>query len=729
MIDAEKRLAELRKLHDSIIRNTHMGLISIDKNRVVTSWNPAAERLLGYSAGEVVGHATPDLWHDRGDIIVGAKQLASEDSYPSDPLFAEALRRGEYIQECIFVRKDGFKIPVRLTITPILAEDRSLIGFLEHATDISELRRASHQVRELHKVLQDTMSGWAKLDLEDRYVEVNGAFAEAAGYVPEDMKGLTWHSTVVPDDLPSVLAAHKKMLVPGRGEARARGIRRDGSIFHIEAFLAPAQDHLGNRVGSYVFMRDVTARVEAEEKLEASEHRYREFFDLNPLPSCIYNPQTLCFSEVNEAAVRHYGYTREQFLSMSVNDFIIPEEAELIEREFTKDTKVSSSLSGPWRSRLADGTIIEVELAVRTLSETARLVVIRDVTEQRLAEALRISEATLREAQRIARLGSWELRSKSDSVICSPETLRIFELEAPSQELRYADFLNMVHPDDRDQVGSAIANSLQQKQGYDLQFRVLRRNGELRHIHGRGQYSNGSCERLTGTMLDITEQKHFQDALQQSLNEKEVLLREIHHRVKNNLYVISCFLNMQAETVQEETASAALRESDRRVMAMALIHESLYGHNRLDRINFSEYAQTLVQDLLGSYVQSGSEIAGKFSLAAIELDIEQAIPCGLILNELVTNALKYAYPHAGAGSIFVTFQQIADQKLSLSVADNGPGLPAEFDWNGSKSLGITIVKLLTKQLGGTLQIESSDTGATFRVIFPKHELKESLDSV
>lgn len=140
---------------------------------------PSASRLRqGPDAGEVVGHATPDLWHDRGDITVGAKQLASEDSYPSDPLFAEALRRGEYIQECIFVRKDGFKIPVRLTITPILAEDRSLIGFLEHATDISELRRASHQVRELHKVLQDTMSGWAKLDLEDRYVEVNGAFAE-----------------------------------------------------------------------------------------------------------------------------------------------------------------------------------------------------------------------------------------------------------------------------------------------------------------------------------------------------------------------------------------------------------------------------------------------------------------------------------------------------------------------------------------------------------------------
>lgn len=484
------------------------------------------------------------------------------------------------------------------------------------------------------------------------------------------------------------------------------------------------QAHLGNLFRSYVSMWDVTARIKAKKKLEASECWYREFFDLNPLPSCIYNPKTLCFSEVNEAAVRHYGYTPEQFLSMTVKDFSIPEEAELIERELAKDTKVPPAPSGPWRSRRADGTIIEVELALRALSETARLVVIRDVTKQRRAEALRLSEATLQEAQKIARLGSWELRSRSSFVTCSAETFRICELEAPSQELPYADFLNMVHLDDRDRIDSAIENALQQKQGYDLQFRIRRRNGELRYIHGRGQYSNGSRERLAGTMLDITEQKQFEDALQQSLQEKEVLLREIHHRVKNNLYVISCLLNMQAEIVQEKTASAALRESERRVMAMASIHESLYGYNRLDRINFSEYAQTLVQNLLESYVQSGAEIEGKFSLAPIELDIEQAIPCGLILNELVTNALKYAYPHQASGSISVTFQQIADQKVSLSVADNGPGLPAEFDWNGSKSLGITIIKLLTKQLGGTLQIESSDTGATFMLVFSKHELKK-----
>ncbi|MDQ2842112.1 MAG: ATP-binding protein, partial [Acidobacteriota bacterium] len=178
-------------------------------------------------------------------------------------------------------------------------------------------------------------------------------------------------------------------------------------------------------------------------------------------------------------------------------------------------------------------------------------------------------------------------------------------------------------------------------------------------------------------------------------------------------------LNMQAGTIKEAQAVAALRESERRVMAMAEIHERLYGHKRMDRINFGDYARTLVSDLICSYTSDSSQIKCEFSLVPIDLNIEQAIPCGLILNELITNALKYAYPNGAQGSISVAFQQMADQKICLSVSDRGQGLPKNFEWKKSKSLGVTIVNLLTKQLGGTLQIESLGTGAAFSVIFPK----------
>lgn len=718
-IEAERTLAELRRLHDSILRCAHVALISIDKDRVVTSWNPAAERLLGYSAEEVIGKVTPDQWHDPAEVRARAKELGLKGHLHSDPFLSEALLRGEYTQECTFTRKDGIRVPVRLTITPIYDSNGGLIGFLKHASDISELRRANHQIQELNQALQDTVSGWAKLDAQGRFVNVNKAYADTCGYEPNELIGVSWLSTVHPDDLPAASECHQRVLSEGRAEARVRGIRKNGPVFNEEVFLAKACDHLGNLVGCYCFMRDISARVEAEQNLAASERRYRELFEMNPLPCWIYDPRTLRFLAVNEAATRHYGYSQSEFLGMDVRTIRVPEEVGLVERELERFTKLGSWTSGPWHHRLRDGTRIEVELAARRLSENARLEVIRDITEQRQAELIRQSEAKLQEAQRIARLGSWELDTRSGAVSWSPETYRIFGLDDHKGKFLLDEFLAMVHPSDRDQVASAVTDSVRQNQRYDLQFRIVRRDGELRYIHGRGQFSNGSRQRLAGTMLDITDEKRTQEALEQSLRQKELLLKEIHHRVKNNLQVISSLLNMQAAVIEETSAVSALHESERRVMAMAGIHERLYGHERLDRIDFGEYAGALVQDLLVSYAAEGSQVEAEYALCPVDLHIEQAVPCGLILNELVTNVIKYAYPNGAAGMVFVHLQQLPGQKLRLSVADRGPGLPAGFDWKNSSSMGASIVRLLTRQLGGTLEIESSSAGASFSVIFPK----------
>jgi PAS domain S-box-containing protein len=718
-IEAERSLAQLTKLHEAILKSTHVALISIGKNRTVTSWNPAAERLLGYSAAEVVGRGTPDLWLDPEDPKTQARRLDLNGNLESNPFLSRALLNGEETEECTFIRKDGTRVPVRLTVTPIFDENGQLSGFLEHATDISDFKRASHQAQELNQALQDTVSGWATLDLDGRYVTVNKSHAETTGYKQEEMIGLHWQQLIDPEDLPYMTAVYRDSLESGCGEALVRGLRKDGSAIYQHVRLAPAHDHLGNRVGSYWFVRDMTARIEAERKLEASERRYREFFEFNPLPSWTYSPQTRRFLDVNEAAVRHYGYTREQFLQMTVDEVRLHEEAELMESELTAFSDRPSWTSGPWYHRLSSGELIEVEIAACKLSDTSRLNVIRDLTEQRKAEQIRRSEAKLQEAQHLARLGSWELDMRSGAVNWSPETFRIFGIDEPSGKLAFDAFLNLVHPDDRQHVATAVATSVQKQQVYDLQFRIVRNDGELRYIHGRGKYSNGSRQCLAGTMLDITEEKQIQEALKQSLDEKEVLLKEVHHRVKNNLQVISCLLNMQASSVIEEQAANALRESERRVMAMAAIHERLYGNKRMDRINFHEYAETLTQDLLLTYAPSGSQIDAEYNMSPIELNIEQAIPCGLILNELVTNAIKYAYPAGAQGFIFLHLDQSAERMVRLTVEDHGRGLPANFDWRKSKSLGVTIVNLLTKQLGGTLKIESSPSRTAFTVLFPK----------
>jgi two-component sensor histidine kinase len=207
---------------------------------------------------------------------------------------------------------------------------------------------------------------------------------------------------------------------------------------------------------------------------------------------------------------------------------------------------------------------------------------------------------------------------------------------------------------------------------------------------------------------DITDSKRTQLALEAALAEKTILLQEIHHRVKNNLAVISSLLSMKADGATNAEARRVLEESQQRVYSMALIHEHLYGNGHLGRINFAEYARHLVRRLHTACAGDPDRIAIELNLDPIELEIERAVPCGLILNELLTNAFKYAFRDRLDGRIAVSFHESTTGTLQLTVEDDGVGLPAGgLDRRNQDSLGLRIVQLLTRQLDGKLTEEPS----------------------
>ena len=207
---------------------------------------------------------------------------------------------------------------------------------------------------------------------------------------------------------------------------------------------------------------------------------------------------------------------------------------------------------------------------------------------------------------------------------------------------------------------------------------------------------------------DITDSKRTQLALESALAEKTILLKVIHHRVKNNLAVISSLLSMKADGATNAEARKVLEESQQRVYSMALIHEHLYGNGHLGRINFAEYARHLVRRLHTACAGDPERIAIELSLDPIELEIERAVPCGLILNELLTNAFKYAFSGRPDGKIAVSFHESTDGMLQLAVEDDGVGLPAGgLNGRNQESLGLRIVHLLARQLDGTLTEEAS----------------------
>ena len=214
---------------------------------------------------------------------------------------------------------------------------------------------------------------------------------------------------------------------------------------------------------------------------------------------------------------------------------------------------------------------------------------------------------------------------------------------------------------------------------------------------------------------DITERNRAEQQIKQSLKEKEALLREIHHRVKNNMAVVSSLLSLEAGKIKDATVRALFDESQRRVRSMALVHEKLYMTKDLSSINFQDYIKSIVSEIISLYRINTSAITTEINIEGVELDLESAVPCGLIINELLTNVFKHAFPDDRSGILSVHFSK-SDGTYTLAIKDNGVGLPEGFDYNGESTLGLRLVKVLAGQLGGTLQIKS-DKGTEAVVTF------------
>jgi len=220
------------------------------------------------------------------------------------------------------------------------------------------------------------------------------------------------------------------------------------------------------------------------------------------------------------------------------------------------------------------------------------------------------------------------------------------------------------------------------------------------------------------TLHDITERLKTEKYLQNAVIEKETLLREIHHRVKNNLQTVSSLLDLQAESITEPKSLEAFRSSQSRIKSMALIHERLYKSENLSQIKACEYIKNLVEYLEGTYHSPSREIEITTEIKDYYLSLDAAISCGLIINELVSNSMKYAFPQNHFGKIKVSLQSDNEYNLVLTIKDNGIGMPLNFKTLNPQSLGLELVKLMVKQLNGTMAIDGT-SGTKITIIFPE----------
>ncbi len=257
--------------------------------------------------------------------------------------------------------------------------------------------------------------------------------------------------------------------------------------------------------------------------------------------------------------------------------------------------------------------------------------------------------------------------------------------------------------------GEADLNQLAQT--FDHMAEALqRRQAEIDRAGQQIQAMNTDLERR------IAERKQAEKQIRASLREKEVLLKEIHHRVKNNLQVVSSLLRLQAHSLKNADALAAFEESCIRVQSMALVHEKLYQSSDLSELDFATYAPSLTDSLMSAFGTDPSVICLQLDVERVSLDINQAIPCALILNELVSNALKYAFPNGRSGEIRLRMHRDAAGQVSLVVSDNGVGLPVDYAPDKAETLGLQLVHTLARQLRGSIEV-SRAAGTQFTLTF------------
>lgn len=489
-----------------------------------------------------------------------------------------------------------------------------------------------------------------------------------------------------------------------------------------KALALPNQQQMEK--ANFELEREITERKFTEEALRKSEERYRAIVDdQTELIARFQVDGTLIF--VNEAYCRYFGQSRSQLIGNRYQSLIVPEDQEKITQHLH-----SLNLENPVETIehrvMVAGEVCWMQWINRAVfDEQGNFVefqsVGRDITERKqIDEVLRESEERWQLALRGNNDGIWDWNVKTNDAFFSGRWKEMLGYEDYEICNHLDEWAKRVHPDDLGCVAQLIQDHFSKKTPFYIsEHRILCKDGTYKWILARGQAlwdEKGKPVRIVGCHTDITERKLAEEALRyheeqmkESLREKEVLLGEIHHRVKNNLHIISNLLYLQANRSEDLRTREILQDSRNRVDSMALIHESLYRVQNFSEINLAEYVRKLSANLLSIYKVQPDAIPFKINAKTdILINLEQAIPCSLIINELITNALKHGLQNNRDGEVFVTLERSPENQLILSVGNSGNTVPADFDLKNPKSMGLKLVVTLVKQLKGVIEIERGD---------------------
>ena len=762
----EQALRNSEEMYRLVVETANDVIYTVSLDSTLTTVNSAFQKNTGWTPKEVIGKSSLFFMHPE-DVDRSRK---NHFEFLKNPLSETTEFR--------FLHKNGNYLNVEFSTAPLF-KDGKLIGRFGIGRNITERKLAEDALRESEEkyrnLIENQGEGVGIVNTNEEFIFANPAADEIYGVAKGALVGRNLKEFVEPKQY-LFIQQQTNLRKNGLKSSYEITITRPNKEQRNLLLTATPFYEKGDEVMSiFGIFRDITSRKMAEEALRKSEEKYRVIFE-NAKEGIFQSTMEGRFITVNPSMAKMYGYSTPDELITACTDiasqtYVKPE----LRQEFIKIMKEVGYVKGfeyevykKDRSRMwiyedanavkdkkgnilyFDGFLVDIsgrkkeeeakkkqydfiELSSQISSEFIKL----DTSEinDSIVKALEIvvnytqisrgyvylftdNKEKLKHTCEWNNKGSIAIKKKLNCI----DMLYANNSVSFLNEIGEACFINEESEKSKGSFNELmistgalsyillplfISNKLIGYIGFDSTVKKIKWTPEITNAFN-----------LTGQLIThALVRKQKDEQIKASLNEKEILLKEIHHRVKNNMQVIICLLNLQANTINNIEIKDIFEESQDRIKAMAIIHEKLYQSKNFSEIDFAGYIKNLTDYLLHSYNITGKNVIIETDADSIPVEIDMAVPLGLIINELVTNAFKYAFKKNAQGKIFVGLHLNKKEELVLEVSDNGCGLPDNIDYQNTSSLGLQLVCSLTQQIEGVIEL-NKENGTTFKITFP-----------
>jgi PAS domain S-box-containing protein len=734
-LQMQNLLKESEIKYKSLFESNPDYTVFLDPEGKVLDANIAALNALGYNLDDIKGSVLSELGiFPPEDIKIHKEkifQLFKGENV--EPFLARLIDKNGKIHWC-----QNHLIPIK--------KEGNLIGYQSISHDITERKIADKALIEsqqrLSEIIDFLPDATLAIDVEGKVIAWNRAIEEMTGFKAGNIIGkgnyeysLPFYGKLRPILIDLVLKRDKKI------ENYYRFIKREGNALLAETEVklndknfilwvkaVPLYDSDGNINGAIESIRDITQHKLDESALKRSEERFRAVAEsaVDAIVTTDANGNIIFF---NNSLTKIFGYTKEE-LTRKPLTLLMPERFKknyLNELEkFKKSGQhrlMGKTVTTTGLKKDKNEFPFEMSLSAwKSEGKTYFTSIIRDLTERKKAENAELQYQSLFDNM-LNGFAYCKMIFKEDRPIdfIYLDVNQAFESLTGLKDVtgkKVSEVIPLIQESDPEllEIYGRVALT-GQPETFEMYVESLKMWFSISVYSPRKEF-------FVAVFDVITERKEAEEKIKSSLKEKEVLLQEIHHRVKNNMQIISSLLNLQTKYVDAEESVNVLMESKNRVKSMAMIHEKLYQSNDLTHIKFVDYIPSLVLNLFYSYKVESTQIEPIFEIEDISLNMETAVPCGLIISELVSNSLKYAFPNGRKGEVHVSLKS-EDDKYELIISDNGLGLPEKLDLDNLESLGLRLVNSLTEQIDGEMTINRSH-GTEFKITFKELSYKDRI---